>query len=85
MTLKEIRQLFADAECIRLYAKWLARNDNSKQQVYFGSGLEAVNIFPNRGVKADRPSDGRGPKFKAKGDFGGLTRPEISLTRLVHN
>ena len=68
MTLKKIQQLFADAECVRLYAKQLAKNDNSKQQVYFGSGFEAVNIFPNQGVKADRP------RFKAQVDFGWLTR-----------
>jgi len=76
VTLKEIRQLFADAECIRLYAKRLAKNDNSKQQVYFGSGFEAVNIFPNKGVKADR-SEAAWPKFKAKVDFGWLTRRGI--------
>lgn len=73
MTLQEIQQLFANAECIRLYAKRLAKNDNSKQQIYFGSGFEAVNIFPNQGVKADRTDTTR-PKFKAKIDFGWLTR-----------
>lgn len=73
MTLKEIQQLFADAECIRLYAKQLARNDNSKQQIYFGSSFEAVNIFPTRGITTDR-SDGTRPKFKAKIDFEWLTR-----------
>lgn len=73
MTLKDIQQLFADAGCIRLYAKRLARNDNSKQQIYFGSGFEAVNILPNKGVKADRSDEARS-KFKAQVDFEWVTR-----------
>ena len=73
MTLKQIQQLFADAECVRLYAKLLAKNDNSKQQVYFGSGFEAVNIIPSDKIRADRKDKLR-PKFKAKVDFGWLNK-----------
>ena len=68
MTLKEIQRLFADADCVHLYAKQLSKNDNSKQQIYFGSDFEAINIFPNQGIKAERP------RLKAKVDFEWLTR-----------
>lgn len=36
----------------RLYAKRLAPNDNSKNQIYLGSDFEMLNILPNRGVHA---------------------------------
>jgi hypothetical protein len=73
VTLSEIQQLFADAHCVRLYAKQLAKNDNSKQQIYFGSGFETINILPSYRVEADSRKDSR-PKFKTKLDFGWLSR-----------
>lgn len=51
----------------RLYAKRLAPNDNSKNQVYFGSDFESLNLFPNRGIKPDHA--GSKPIFKAALDF----------------
>jgi hypothetical protein len=69
VTLTELEQLFADAGCERLYAKPLAENDNSKNQVYFGPGFEAVNLFPNQGIVADE-SGKSNSIFKAKLDFG---------------
>jgi len=43
--LDTLRQIMRDRGVLRLYAKRLARNDNSKQQVYVGTSLAAVNIF----------------------------------------
>jgi len=37
----------------QLFAKALAPNDNSKNQIYLGGGFEALNIIPNHGVEVD--------------------------------
>lgn len=46
MNLVDLQSLFVKAGCKRLYAKSLAENDNSKNQIYFGSSLESLNLFP---------------------------------------
>lgn len=70
MTLAQLRALFAKSGCVRLYAKPLAENDNSKNQVYFGPDFQALNLFPNRGIISD--SSRRNPIFKAALDFAWL-------------
>lgn len=42
-----------DAGANRFYAKRLARNDNSKNQVYLGPGFEALNIIPHGNIETD--------------------------------
>lgn len=37
----------------RLYAKLLAPNDNSKNQVYLGGGFGALNVIPHAGITTD--------------------------------
>lgn len=37
----------------RIYAKKLAPNDNSKNQVYFGGDFSALNIFPHGNIYTD--------------------------------
>lgn len=70
MTLHRLQSLFTGAGCTRLYAKPLAENDNSKNQVYFGPDFQALNLFPNDGIAAEtgRPE----PIFKAKLRFAWL-------------
>lgn len=70
MTLAELQGLFADAGCDKLYAKPLAENDNSKNQVYFGPGFEALNLFPTEEIVSD--SSKKNSIFKAKLNFGWL-------------
>ena len=70
MKLTELQSIFANAGCTKLYAKPLSENDNSKNQVYFGPGFDAVNLFPNEGVLADTKVSQ--PNFKAKLKFGWL-------------
>ncbi len=65
MNLTDLLPKFLAHGCTALYAKPLAENDNSKNQVYFGPGFDAVNLFPNRGIHADIE---RG-NFKASLDF----------------
>jgi hypothetical protein len=46
MDLQQVREMFAKAGCQRVYAKVLAENDNSKNQIYFGPNLKALNLLP---------------------------------------
>ncbi len=71
MNLLQLKALFAAAGCEKLYAKPLAENDNSKNQVYFGPDFQALNLFPNRGIIAD--SGKQSPIFKAALHFAWLT------------
>lgn len=70
MTLDDLVGLFMKAGVSRLYAKTLADNDNSKNQVYFGPHFDILNIFPNEGILPD--SSGSNPIFKARLRFGWL-------------
>jgi hypothetical protein len=38
---------------VRFYAKRLAANDNSKNQIYLGGGFGALNILPHAPVTSD--------------------------------
>lgn len=70
MKLVQLKSLFVKVGCTKLYAKPLAENDNSKNQVYFGLGFHALNLFPNAGIYPD--SSPKNPIFKAKLNFGWL-------------
>lgn len=78
MNLQALRDLFECHGCVHLYAKVLAENDNSKNQVYFGPGFEALSLFPSDEVRPD--STLRASIFKASVPFfwlaqdGGLAR-----------
>jgi MvaI/BcnI restriction endonuclease family len=67
MTLDNLALLFKEAGCRNLYAKVLAKNDNSKQQIYFGPGFSALSLFPNRGVTSDEKPGNE--TFKAQLSF----------------
>lgn len=71
MNLSQLKDLFAAAGCKKLYAKPLAENDNSKNQIYFGPDFQALNLFPNKGIAAD--SSKANPIFKASLDYAWLT------------
>jgi len=53
MNLAQLKGMFVARGCTRLYAKPLAANDNSKNQVYFGPGFNALNLF--RKTPSSRP------------------------------
>ena len=67
MDLAGMRRIFSDLGAVRLYAKELAENDNSKNQVYLGPNFEVLNIIPNKGIVSDVRDDKN--IFKAKLDF----------------
>ena len=61
------------AGCHSVYAKQLAANDNSKNQIYFGGGFQALNIVPYGDVVAARNT--ARVQFKAPVDLWWL-RPD---------
>lgn len=63
MNLTQLKDLYARAGVRKLYAKRLAENDNSKNQVYLGPGFQALNLLPNNGIVPD--SSPKNPIFKA--------------------
>lgn len=70
MSLDELKSLFVQAGAKELYAKPLAANDNSKNQIYFAGAVEALNVFPSDQIFAENTK--KGPSFKAKLRFGWL-------------
>jgi hypothetical protein len=69
--LSSLRQHFQSVGCNRLYAKILAPNDNSKNQVYLGPNFDALQLLPNKGVRPDTRTGKQ--NYKAALDFGWLT------------
>ncbi|MEM7038743.1 MAG: MvaI/BcnI restriction endonuclease family protein, partial [Bacteroidota bacterium] len=70
--LSQLFASFADQGCGRIYVKTLRENDNSKNQVYFGGGYEAVSIFPASKVYADHSGKAYRSIFKAALSFSWL-------------
>ncbi len=62
--LSRLISVMADKGCDRILIKSLADNDNSKNQVYLGSGFESINYFPNLAITPDKNG-----LFKAYPDF----------------
>jgi hypothetical protein len=67
LNLTHLTTMMADDGCQRLYVKELSPNDNSKNQPYFGSNFETLNIIPNKGIYTD--NNGLKSIFKAALDF----------------
>lgn len=53
-SLNQLIGLFQQHGATRIYAKVLAPNDNSKNQIYLGGGFAALNIFPHGEIFIDR-------------------------------
>jgi len=66
-TLENLVQFYASKGVTRLYMKVLAKNNNSKQQIYLGASFAALTMFPTLGIFSD-PNDDN-PIFKARLDF----------------
>lgn len=65
-TLGNLVQLMGDNKPVRFYAKRLAPNDNSKNQVYLGGGFTALNIIPHGNVHADASDKAGSVRDRAK-------------------
>lgn len=69
MNLQNLKKLFTDNGCQKLYIKKLSPNDNSKNQVYLGGSFEILNIFPLSEIKSEEAGDWNRERFKASVDF----------------
>ena len=80
MDLSALKDVFAGNGCLKIYAKTLAPNDNSKNQVYLGGSFELLNIFPISSITTDPAGDWERERFKAALPFSWIT-PEGHLSR----
>lgn len=69
MNLLNLKKLFIDNGCQKLYVKKLSPNDNSKNQVYLGGSFEILNIFPLSEIKTEEAGDWNRERFKASINF----------------
>lgn len=69
MNLKNLKSLFVDNGCTKIYIKKLAPNDNSKNQVYFGGSFDILNILPISEIETVEAGDWKKERFKASIKF----------------
>lgn len=69
MNLKNLKSLFKNNGCKKIYFKRLSPNDNSKNQVYFGGNFEVLNIIPFSEIKTEEAGEWEKERFKAKIEF----------------
>ncbi len=71
LSLAQLIGLMKARGAIRLYAKRLAPNDNSKNQIYLGGDFSALNIIPHESVytDADEVAGSKRDRAKAKINF----------------
>lgn len=72
MTLKNLKAIFINYGCVKIYIKKLSPNDNSKNQVYFGGSFEILNILPISEIKNEEAGDWNKERFKASLNFSWL-------------
>lgn len=72
MNLDNLKLLFSNHGCQKLYIKSLAPNDNSKNQVYFGGSFEILNIFPISEIRGEEAGDWDRERYKASLNFSWL-------------
>ena len=55
-SLGQLLELMRLQGAVRLYAKKLAPNDNSKNQIYLGGDFSALNVIPYHDIQTDDTS-----------------------------
>ncbi len=78
-SIRNLAAAMSGNKSMRLYAKKLAPNDNSKNQIYLGGGFAALNIIPHGAIESDQ-SDLAGSvrdRAKANVNFHWLTTEGI--------
>lgn len=71
LPLTGLMRIFEKLDVVKVLAKQLAQNDNSKQQVYLGASFDVLNELPFHNVTADTSL--KDPTFKASLSFHWLT------------
>jgi len=75
MSLESVTSIFQRAGATQLFIKYLAENDNSKNQIYLGHNYAALNILPLGPMTVDNSKRGsRYDRFKASISFYWLTK-----------
>jgi len=69
MNLQNLKKIFSDKGCQKIYIKILSPNDNSKNQVYLGGSFEILNIFPIKEIITEEAGDWNRERFKASINF----------------
>jgi hypothetical protein len=72
MNLQNLKELFANNGCQKIYVKTLSANDNSKNQVYLGGSFELLNILPITDIKTEEAGDWNRERFKVSINFSWL-------------
>jgi len=65
MNLKQLKNLFNDNGCSKIYVKRLSPNDNSKNQIYLAGSFDILNILPISEIKNEEAGDWKKERFKA--------------------
>ncbi len=73
MNLENLKKLYIDNGCQKIYVKKLSPNDNSKNQVYLGGSFEILNILPISEIKTEEAGDWNRERFKASISFSWIT------------
>lgn len=73
MNLQNLKQLFIENGCQKIYIKILSPNDNSKNQVYLGGSFEILNILPISEISTEEAGDWNRERFKASLKFSWIT------------
>lgn len=66
-TLDGVLRSFSKHGAVKVFCKQLAENDNSKQQIYLGSSLDVLQLFPFKKIEATEK--GKDSTYKAKLDL----------------
>jgi len=69
MNLNNLKTIFIENGCNRIYIKKLSPNDNSKNQVYLAGSFDILNIFPISEIKNEEAGDWEKERFKASINF----------------
>ncbi|MGN6437571.1 MAG: MvaI/BcnI family restriction endonuclease [Agriterribacter sp.] len=69
MNLNNLKKLFTNEGCQKIYVKKLSPNDNSKNQVYLAGSFEILNVFPISEIKTEEAGDWNRERFKAAINF----------------
>lgn len=72
MNLNNLKTLFINNGCKKVYVKYLSPNDNSKNQVYIGGNFEILNILPLSEIATEEAGNWNKERFKAKINFSWL-------------
>jgi hypothetical protein len=72
MNLQNLKKIFGENRCQKIYVKRLSPNDNSKNQVSLGGSVDVLNILPISKIKSEEAGDWNRERFKAEINFSWL-------------